>query len=153
REDAKFCKSCGQSLHSKQTAAPEQVSASAPAEPVVPVSPAPASEEGVQPAATNAPSQPEQGLEQPAFEYEDPALAPTLILSPEKVLARHSRSWNQPGEALRSASSASGELAPHPADQPTVIMQTGSDQPAAQSGPTPSPLADQPTMEMPPMAA
>src|SRR5437899_2719343 len=101
REDAKFCKSCGHGLQVKQAEAPDPVSASAPAAPVWPASPAPTAEEGVQPVATTSPSELEQASEPPApvISQEDPALAPTLILSPEKVLAYRSRFWTQEQEA------------------------------------------------------
>ncbi|HEX7736212.1 MAG TPA: protein phosphatase 2C domain-containing protein [Ktedonobacteraceae bacterium] len=153
REDAKFCKGCGHALQVKQAEAPEQVSASAPAAPIRPASPAPASEEGVQPVATTSPSEPEQAPEPPAPAngQDDPALAPTLILSPEKVLAYRSRFWTQEQEAdLQSApadaSSGSEGTPAHPADQPTMIIPPGGEQAAVPAGAPDYELADQPTL-------
>ncbi len=152
REDAKFCKSCGHILHVKQVEVPEQVIAPAPAEPAWSASPAPTSEEGVQPVATTSPSEPEPAVEQQVNSQEDPSLAPTLILSPEKVLAYRSRFWNQEVEPLQnvppetSGSMSEEDLSLHPADQPTMIMRSGNDQSASKPI---SPLVDQqPTLQM-----
>src|SRR5579883_1672301 len=102
REDAKFCKSCGQPLH-----APAPVSA--------PAAPSPASEEETTPAAPpqattptseesahDAPQAPNAAEGQPQ-EQEDLSQAPTLILSPEKVMAYRSRFWRQHEEELQQA--------------------------------------------------
>ena len=148
REDAKFCKICGHSLRIEQTGAPEQVVTSAPA---APVSPAPTSEEGVQPVATTSPSELEPVDQPQGNAQEDPALAPTLILSPEKVMAYRSRFWNQGREGEAQAVSpdrSGGEVSSHPADQPTVIMQPGNDQPTLVTEKQINPLADQPTLQM-----
>ena len=148
REDAKFCKVCGHSLRVERAEVPEQVSASAPA---WSASPAPTSEEGVQPVAKTSPSEPEQEVEQSVNGQDDPALAPTLILSPEKVLAYRSRFWTQGEEESSQGAQPSGsgpvreeEVSSHPADQPTLIIQPG----AQAGGEQISSLADQPTLQM-----
>jgi len=136
REDAKFCKSCGQPLH----AAP----VSAPAAPEMPASATAAPEENAQPPA--APQVSEPAVEEPPQE-EDPSLAPTLILSPEKVMAYRSRFWRQNEEEMRQAGQAqANEQYPssHPADQPTVLLAPGGEP----AGENIRPLADQPTVLM-----
>jgi serine/threonine protein phosphatase PrpC len=186
REDAKFCKSCGHSLRVEQAATPEQVSGSGGAngsgstpESAAPASTAPTPEEGAQQVTTSAPAEsagsaqapasaqtPAPRDEEPVSAPEDPALAPTLILSPDKVLAYRSRFWSQEqpatGEASQGAQqqSASSETAlsgttaethaqepaPHIADQPTVVMQpVNEQQPTSANN---SQLADQPTLQM-----
>ncbi|HEY0755690.1 MAG TPA: protein phosphatase 2C domain-containing protein [Ktedonobacteraceae bacterium] len=153
REDAKFCKSCGHILHTKQVEAPGQVSTPASNEPVGSASPAPASEAGAQQVATTQPSAPEPVVEQQINSQDDPSLAPTLILSPEKVLAYKSRFWTQSQEAPLEAAQSAGAggtanaEAAHPADQPTVIMQPG-DYPVMPTGEPLFSLADQPTLQM-----
>jgi len=152
REDAKFCKGCGHSLHIEQAEAPEQVITPAPVAPA-PAAPAPTSEEGVQPVAITSPSEPESVVQPSVNGQEDPALAPTLILSPDKVLAYRSRFWNQGGEEAQQAaqpgdSSGGEEISIHPADQPTMIIPPGNDQ-GRSVGEQISPLADQPTLQMP----
>jgi len=124
REDAKFCKSCGQALHPAQVKAPEEVNV-----PVQPASPAPMPEDAVQSAEPTQSTESPGGAEEQLNGAEDPALAPTLILSPEKVMAYRSRFWTQ-----ESGESTAGEQAAaiHPADQPTIIMQPD-DVPAATS--------------------
>jgi serine/threonine protein phosphatase PrpC len=160
REDAKFCKSCGQSLHPEQARTPEQVSVSA--APEQPASPSPVPEQKAaaslpfeaQPAAESQSSSqegPALAAENQINGQEDPALAPTLILSPEKVMAYRSRFWKQNDEGL-SQSAPAGENeqslagAGHPADQPTISMPNGNNLPTAEENV--SPLADQPTMLM-----
>ena len=125
REDAKFCKGCGQALRIERAAAPEQVITSAPDVPAQ----APASEEKGQQVTTPPPSESELAVGQQVSAHEDPALAPTLILSPEKVLAYHSRFWAQGEEEARRAAQPDGsgsageeERSSHPADQPTLMM-------------------------------
>ncbi len=137
REDAKFCKSCGQPLRAEQASAPV-----APAEPL-------AVEEEAQPAAAPQPSEPQQVAEPQPEAQEDLALAPTLILSPEKVMAYRSRFWRQNEEEMRQNAQAGVDeqnAAPHPADQPTVIMSPGEYPSNARE--SVSPLADQPTISM-----
>ncbi len=175
REDAKFCKSCGHSLRVEQAAMPEQAEKVSTPEPVAPTGTAPASEGGAQPVGTSSPSEPAH----PAFTApapapepvvtpqaeeavnvpEDPSLAPTLILSPDKVLAYRNRFSNQePGGKNAPSESAPAENAPdanaqesmpHIADQPTVIMPPAGEPSAPPPvGANNSPLADQPTLHM-----
>lgn len=152
REDAKFCKGCGQALRVERAAAPEQVITSAPDVPAQAASPAPTSEEKVQQVTTTTPSESELAVEQQISAHEDPALAPTLILSPEKVLARHSRFWAQGEEEARRTTQPDGsggvgeeEVSSHPADQPTIIMPPGNNLPTQEQI---IPVADQPTLQM-----
>src|SRR6266851_8726348 len=119
REDAKFCKSCGHILRVEPAQAPEQVSTPAPA-PAWPASPAPAFTEGTPPVATSAPAASEG--QQPSTGSEDPALAPTLILSPEKVLAYRSRFWTQSEKETGQAAPAGGSSEEDISLQPTVII-------------------------------
>lgn len=147
RGDAKFCKGCGHSLRVEQAEAPEQVITPAPDS----ASPAPTSAAGAQPVATNSPSEPESAVEQQVNDQEDPALAPTLILSPEKVLAYHSRFWAQGEEEARRAAQPDGseeEISGHPADQPTIIMRSGNDLPTPSVGAQIGSVADQPTLQI-----
>lgn len=146
REDAKFCKSCGQPFHNEQATVPEQLNQPAPVGVDAPLATA---EERVQPVAATAPP-----IESEAHDQEDITQAPTLILSHEKVLAYHNRLRQKGGEAVpQSASAAAETSAPvtddvpvHPADQPTITMQS-SDRPGdKQAGipeepPAPSPTA------------
>ena len=146
REDAKFCKSCGQPLRT------EPVSAAA--APEAPESTTSATQEEVQsatPAASAASppaeSEPQPSAEERPNEPEDPALAPTLILSPEKVMAYRSRFWRQHEEEMRQSEQASeGEQsAPvHIADQPTVIMSPGTSSEMSGNAGAPADQADQP---------
>src|SRR6516165_4847228 len=89
RDDAKFCKSCGQSLH-----APQATSTEAAMSEQVPTSHT-STQEGSSP-------QPVQGkveAVEPEYtvgeEVDDWNLEPTLILTPEKMIAYHSRRWQQ----------------------------------------------------------
>ena len=90
---------------------------------------------------------------------EDPSLTPTLILSPDKVLAYRSRVWNQgpggenaPSESVPAENAPDAnaqEFMPHIADQPTVIMPPASEPSAPPpAGANNSLLADQPTLHM-----
>lgn len=152
REDAKFCKSCGQPLRAEPAAEPAQVNAPAPAVSETPASPAPTSEEGVQPVAATPPSESQPAVESQVVEEEDPALAPTLILSPEKVMAYRSRFWQKSADESAQAapveSSNEQSVSTHPADQPTIIMPLGDDAPAPAASENHSQLADQPTVVM-----
>lgn len=149
REDAKFCKSCGQSLRHEPVSAPEQAPVPAPAEPERPASQAPVSEEGAQPVAATSPAEQQPAGENVAGEPEDPALAPTLILSPEKVLAYRSRFWRQGEEEARQAGNVEEQAPVHPADMPTQSLPLGNDAPTLPSAGNASPLADMPTVSMP----
>lgn len=154
REDAKFCKSCGHSLRVEKAEAPEQVSTPEPAASASSANPAPTSEEGVQPVVTTVPSASEPVAEiEPVQAPEDPALAPTLILSPEKMLAYRSRIWSEetvPSAPPDVSGHVNGEEASlHIADQPTVIIPPGSEAPAQPASEASTSPADQPTLQMP----
>lgn len=133
REDAKFCKSCGQSLSTAQGGAPAVAE--------TPAEPAPATEEAAPLPA--GPQVSESAGESQPSEQEDLSLAPTLILSPEKVLAYRSRLWRQNEESVQPAGQAH-EPSSHPSDQPTMLLSPG----GSQAGGNVSPLADQPTLLM-----
>ncbi len=105
RDDAKFCKGCGQPLQAEPArSADEVVMVNA-----VPASPT--SDTQVQGNTETAPAQanpevsgpvqaePVHASEVPATnEAEDITNAPTLILTPEKMMAFHSRRWQQEAE-------------------------------------------------------
>jgi len=145
REDAKFCKSCGQPLHAPApVSAPPPASAEeTPAAPPQATTPVSAEEE-----TPAAPPQAANPAESQPQEQEDLSLAPTLILSPEKVMAYRSRFWRQHEEELQQAERAQTSEQPpssHPADQPTVLLTPGGSPSAEQI----SSLADQPTIYIP----
>ncbi len=114
RDDAKFCKSCRHpfrtgsakvSLLSDQAEAPPQANEAQP-EPttVATADPAPASVD-VRPAEEIA---------------NDPSLEPTLILTPEQMMAFHSRRWQREEEL----SSLQGATQDHQAATNSVDMST-----------------------------
>ncbi len=120
REDAKFCKGCGQPLRAEPTPAAED----AVMPDAVPASPTPGiSDTQMQGDAAAAPttaqesaSPSDQPQEEPVQSSEAPkngaaediANAPTLILTPERMMAIHNRRWQQEAEQ------ASGEHAAVP---------------------------------------
>jgi serine/threonine protein phosphatase PrpC len=133
REDAKFCKSCGQSLHTVQAGAP--VAAEVPAE----VASLPAAPQVPEAVAGGSQSE----------EQEDVSQAPTLILSPEKVIAYRSRFWRQDEEIAQQSGQASEPYpSAHPSDLPTMLLS-----PAAEQAGSISPLADQPSLLPPDQSA
>jgi serine/threonine protein phosphatase PrpC len=92
RDDAKFCKSCGQSFHSQQAPTSEAVISDQ-----VPTSPISTQEGGTSLSVqekVKAP-EPEYTMDE---EADDVNLEPTLILTPEKMMAYHSRLWQQQSE-------------------------------------------------------
>jgi serine/threonine protein phosphatase PrpC len=86
RDDAKFCKSCGQSFHSQQAPASEAVISDQ-----IPSS----TQEG----SASLSVQEKVEAQEPEYtlgeEADDLNLEPTLILTPEKMMAYHSRRWQQ----------------------------------------------------------
>jgi serine/threonine protein phosphatase PrpC len=109
RDDAKFCKSCGRSLP-RETPAGESSTASE--QPI---------------------GQP-QGAERTTTsqEPEDPSLAPTLILTPERMMAYHSQRWQRELEEAerqqklqQQASSRSEQETRDVADLPTILLAPG----------------------------
>src|SRR5579885_1315016 len=151
REDAKFCKSCGQSLRQEPAQTPEQAPAPAPATPEWPASPAPVSEQDAQPGETTSPAEQQPAGENAGGEdeEEDPARAPTLILAPEKVMAYRSRFWRQGKEEMRQAGNIEAPAQMHPADMPTQSMPPAVESPALPSSLNVSPRSDLPTVVMP----
>jgi serine/threonine protein phosphatase PrpC len=143
REDAKFCKGCGQPLRAEQASAvvaPEGTAGNSP----VPEANSPA-------AVATQPSDQQSVAGLTPEEQENIALAPTLILSPDKVLAYRSRFWKMSEEEVKEAAqrkevSAADTLPSqepaHIADLPTLTGQSVRDAAV-------SPLADQPTMTTP----
>ena len=133
REDAKFCKGCGQPLKSSEGAQQAQET-----------------QEGPQAVATQAPEAPEQSMPpvspapDAAPEQLDPSLEPTLILSPEKMVAYRARRWS--AEAQRQSTpdeSANGNSSW--SDAPGVLStQTPTAEEAQPS------VADMPIVLMPP---
>ena len=147
RDDAKFCKGCGQPLRAEPApSANEAVMADA-----VPASPA-----SVQGSTELAPTQTNPEIPVPAQagsarppeaqatnnNVEDISTAPTLILTPEKMMAFHNRRWQQeaeeqqeggtPSEAQQSATfyaaGTPGEAQVEQSQQevseaPTILMQ------------------------------
>jgi serine/threonine protein phosphatase PrpC len=89
RDDAKFCKRCGQSFHAEQAPISEAVqSDQTPPSPTL-----------IQEGGTSLTVQEKVEAQEPEYtpgeEEEDLNLEQTLILSPEKMIAYHSRRWNQ----------------------------------------------------------
>jgi serine/threonine protein phosphatase PrpC len=106
RDDAKFCKSCGLSLRTEQASA---VGASEEAPDAVQASSIPV-------------PQPAPGTEAAPGEFVDPALEPTLILSPEKVLAYKSRFWKMSEQEVEEEG-ATPVSSSSIADMPTLLEQ------------------------------
>lgn len=78
RDDAKFCKRCGQPLHSQQAIA---------------------SETGIGDEVQESSEPVQEKVGEPGYapvqDVEDISIAPTLILTPEKMIAYHTRRWQQ----------------------------------------------------------
>jgi len=89
REDAKFCKSCGQPFHVE----PKPISEVALSD-HFPMTPASTHEDD---ASSNVQQKTEEQKSEPALseESDDLSLEPTLILTPEKMIAYQSRRWQQ----------------------------------------------------------
>lgn len=173
RENARFCKGCGysfppagqepasqpQAAQSSPTLSAQQASTAAQQAPVeqAPAQPAPAENEAV-----------------------DPSLAPTMILTPQEMMAYHARRWQQelareqqttsggsgdsadaptlratPMPAPVQASTPPATSAPDIADMPTVLMspQLGDDAPTVVTAPPPPPPTGASAPPPPPPAA
>jgi len=78
RDDAKFCKRCGQPLHSQQAIV---------------------SETGTGDEVQESSEPMQEKVEEPGYapvqDVEDISIAPTLILTPEKMIAYHTHRWQQ----------------------------------------------------------
>ena len=112
RDDAKFCKGCGQRFSPAPTQVPEAVAVN----------------QGQTPAQVNSSG------------AEDPSLAPTLILTPEQMVAFHARRWQQEAEREPSQETT-----------PAVSTATGSeDMPTLMSTPIPASATPLPESASPP---
>lgn len=125
RDDAKFCKGCGQRFSPAATQVPEAV-------------------------AVNQAQTPAQVNSSGA---EDPSLAPTLILTPEQMVAFHGRRWQQEMEREPSQETASAaSTATDSEDMPTLISTpipasaTPLPEPASPQPDQPQDTADMPTV-------
>jgi len=89
RDDAKFCKSCGQPFHSQPTPASEEALSDQ-----FPIAPTTTQEDdsSLSVQEKTVEQEPEYTLSE---EADDLSLEPTLILTPEKMMAYHSRRWQQ----------------------------------------------------------
>src|SRR5260221_14102162 len=78
RDDAKFCKRCGQPLHSQQAIA---------------------SENGLSNEVQESSEPVQEKVREPGYapvqDVEDISIPPTLILTPEKMIAYHPRRWQE----------------------------------------------------------
>ncbi len=163
RDDAKFCKRCGQPLHPQQVAASESDQVPATPESVQESDQVPATPASVQEFAETLSTQ-EEAREQeseyaPVQDVDDLSLEPTLILTPDKMLAYHSRRWQREIERTVGASLAGALEANKPESQSTVHTDIA-DAPAAWSLPSPdeqlqaaagsTDTADKPAISHPP---
>jgi serine/threonine protein phosphatase PrpC len=152
REDAKFCKSCGQSLRTQQAKLPEQESVSDVAEQPTNTTTATPEEES-HPAEVAPLAASPLSTEQPVEVLEDLSLAPTLILSPDKVLAYRTRFWRMNEEELGKAheeeqsteTADATNLQLDPADMPTLIAPLAGDLPVLPAATAASQPIDLPT--------
>ncbi|MBX5452288.1 MAG: zinc ribbon domain-containing protein, partial [Thermogemmatispora sp.] len=117
RDDAKFCKSCGRSLP-REAATTESA----------PTSEQPERQPPAAPADRATSSQ----------ESDDPSLAPTLILTPERMMAYHSQRWQRELEEAERQRKQQQEQGHSPeqegrdvADLPTILLTPGASETAA----------------------
>jgi len=118
RDDAKFCKGCGQSLHATQAAPAEPTADATNHADVEETQSAPVdatNHVSAQPAAV------ETGAPEAQWPEDDPTLAPTLILSPEKMMAYHQRRWQDAREAQATPEPYASSTNIY--DAPTVISE------------------------------
>jgi len=111
RDDAKFCKGCGKHLH--ELAVSSNAAADVVAEPqsATPAHDIPAPAEKSDARLPALPVERETG--------EDPSLAPTLILSPEKMVAYHQRRWEREAQQATADTYAAGDWS----DAPTILSK------------------------------
>ena len=138
RDDAKFCKKCGQSFRVESTQVPEVATVSQVSTPV-----------------------------QEHMDADDPSFAPTQIISPQKMLEFHNRRWQQESEREQTtateknhatasneediptqlstsapgASPAGDEAAPDIADMPTLLFNLSTDSDHVSIPPPPPPTS------------
>ena len=133
RDDAKFCKSCGQSFHAQQAPTSEAVISDQ-----VPTSPT-----SIQEGSTSLSVQEKVEAQEPEYtlveEADDFNPEPTLILTPEKMIAYHSRLWQQQFE--RNGAPLAGA---HDVDEPGTGALEG-EMPQGQST-APMDIANIPTV-------
>ncbi len=110
RDDAKFCKSCGQPLHPQQA-------------PVTESDQVPATPASVQEFAESLPAE-EAGKQESEYvtvqDADDLSLEPTLILTPDKMIAYHSRRWQREIERAAGPPAKSALEATAPESQSMV---------------------------------
>ncbi|HJT57785.1 MAG TPA: zinc-ribbon domain-containing protein, partial [Ktedonobacteraceae bacterium] len=154
RDDAKFCKGCGQPLRAESAhSADEVVMVNAvPTSPSSSASAAQAQENVTAPAQEGAqtsnqpPSEPAQAPEAPTPAIEDVANAPTLILTPEKMMAFHSQRWQQEMEQAQNEQAGTASGAEH---KDTSLSDKGEGAvPAEQNEQPQQDVADMPTVLM-----
>jgi hypothetical protein len=101
RDDAKFCKGCGRPLRAEPASTQGEVTTrpvpSTP--PVAQANAAAVSDQAGAGASRPVQESSEVQVQIPAAQVQEPqedvSLAPTLILTPEKMLAYHSRRWQE----------------------------------------------------------
>ncbi len=144
RDDAKFCKSCGQPLQSQQAPASEAAISNQ----------VPTTLASVQQVTESAPAPGEVEEQKPEYapgeNAVDHSLEPTLILTPDKMIAYHSRRWQQDLEREQQSTQATmleGQSAAQTdvADMPTAWpLPSPDEQSQAPAGATE--IADMPTI-------
>jgi len=155
RDDAKFCKKCGYGLR-KETANASVASGQAntqlagdqaPQEPVAVATATPTPVE--QTAATSANQAPATEQAQ-AEAANDISLAPTLILTPERMIAYHSRRWQQEIEQEQDTSQEAEQAATDIAGMPTLMSTPA---PADKQNEQAQDISGTPTVPMTPAAS
>jgi serine/threonine protein phosphatase PrpC len=131
RDDAKFCKSCGQPIRIQPTPISEE--ALSDHVPEIPTSTQEDNASSLMPQTTGE-QQPEDTLRE---EIDDVSLEPTLILTPEKMIAYQSRRWQQQLErngtyvsGSQEADAPKGETTPDQIATQKENADTSSAQPA-----------------------
>lgn len=133
RDNAKFCKGCGKLLQPEPSGA--IAIADRPSDTVPAASMAEVPTPDMETAEVASPKQ--------EAEEADPSLAPTLILSPDRMMEYHQRLWQRQEQAYTSAS-----------NQPPLELAREGDQPVAQPSAPPEhsaqagDIAEQPTLMM-----
>jgi serine/threonine protein phosphatase PrpC len=144
RDDAKFCKSCGQPFHLQPTPTSEVALSDH-----FPITPTSTQEDDASSNVQqkNEEQKPEYTLSE---ESDDVSLEPTLILTPEKMIAYQSRRWQQQLERngtyfpdSREADASKGETTPDQfdaqmdnVDNSSVIPMPGTSEQSQDSGDT-----------------
>src|SRR5215469_6982792 len=159
RDDAKFCKKCGHPFRAEPANAliAGQQANTAPAggeAPLEPAAAATASAASPEPTVATQTSQASTNDHEQAQGVNDVSQAPTLILTPEQMMAYHSRRWQQEVEREQAADIADmptlmstpppadsqAEQAQDIADMPTVLDTPPASE-ADPTAPSPSPAA------------